>query len=480
MKLIDLVKEYSKDILSYKNVEIVGLCHDSRKVKNGDMFFCIDGEHANGSDYAREAVKNGAVCIVTQSRINNISVPQVIVDDVRSAMALFASKFFCVPSSKMKVVMVTGTNGKTTTTFMIKNILDKAGIKCGVVGTNGIYFDGKKIVSNMTTPDPIFLEECLAKMVKCGVKVVIMEMSAHALYYRKNLGIMSDISVFTNISQDHLDFFFNMENYAKSKELLFQKNASRFAVINIDDEEGLRIKNSITIPCKTISLSHDADYVACNISRHGGKQYFILQAKGIEKEMVLAMDGKFNVSNALGAIAATLALGVNLQNVYDGLASFVGVDGRFNSFMVHERQFVVDFAHTPDGITKILEALLDGKVKNQKLITVFGCGGNRDKQKRPIMGEIASRLSDFVFVSSDNPRYEKLQDIIADITKGITNHNFETEVDRTKALWKAYKMSKPGDIIAILGKGAEDYFDINGTKLHYSDKEVIEEIERNE
>ena len=465
---------------SDENIEIKGLKHKSEECESGDVFFCLKGEKFDGHDFYLDAIKNGASVIVSERKLCVPGfVKNIVVESARSAMAECASNYFDRPSKDMKIVMVTGTNGKTTSTYMIESILKVAGMKTGVIGTNGAFVGNNKIETNMTTPDPIELQKIMKDMKDSGVEVVIMEMSAHALELQKNRGVVSDIAVFTNLTEDHLDFFSSMEKYGEAKKKLFQKNATKFAVLNMDDGYAYEIINNISVPYATVGMNDEFDFFASDIKRANVGQSFTLNHDDHSFEVMIQMDGKFNISNALGAIAVAKRLGISDAKIQEGLEKMKGVPGRFNTYFVNGKKFIVDYAHTPDGLANILLASREILDKGKKLISVFGCGGNREKEKRSIMGALSTELADKTIITSDNPRFENPLDIIHDIESGVhAGAEYYIEPDRKKAILLAYKLAEIGDIVVVSGKGAEDYIDKGGVKTHYKDSEVIEEIEK--
>lgn len=481
MKLSELLKGTDYKILGQKqDCEVLGIKHQSEDIKNDDMFFCLKGSKQDGHDFALEATQHGASVIVSERDLNlPKDIINVVTNDTRKAMAIVSSNFYKNPSKDMQVVMVTGTNGKTTTTYLLDSICKSAGKNSAIIGTNGAIVNGKVIQTNMTTPDPIELQKLLRYMKDRGVEVVIMEMSAHALELQKNSGIMSDISIFTNLTQDHLDYFLSMKNYGEAKQKLFNSKASKFAVLNIDDNFSKEIIKTIDIPYFSTSINADADFTAMDIKSEKAGQTFKLYTDNCLHEIALNLDGRFNVSNSLGAIAAANKLGISYKNIISGLQSLKSVPGRFNSFLINGKKFIVDYAHTPDGLENILKAGRQLLRSNGKLISIFGCGGNRDKLKRPIMGQISSRLSDITIITSDNPRLENPLDIISDIENGVeSGANYYIEPDRRKAIKLGFNLASQNDIIIVSGKGAEDYIDIGGVKTHYADSETIEELGR--
>ena len=474
MKLSSLIS--AEDKLIGPDLDVLGLCHNSKKVKSGYAFFALSGYTQDGKQYIAEAIKNGASAVITDQEINKIDGVSVVkTPNARSAMAQMASKFYGTPQSSMKFVMITGTNGKTTTTYMIKSILDNAGIKAGIIGTNGAFWGEKLIETGMTTPDPIELFSLLETMRNDGVQVVVMEASAHALALNKLDGLYSDISVLTNITEDHLDFFKTMEEYSKAKFKLFNKDQSKTAVVCIDDLFSQKLFNSLKIPAISCGFNKSSNIKAELVANNIIGQSFCVSTGSNIREYHLQLDGEFNIKNALCAICVAKLLKVKEEDIINGLASLSPVPGRFNRINVNGIKVVIDFAHTPDGVLNVLNAgeKLAGK---NKLIAVFGCGGNRDKQKRPIMGEIASSKANFCYITSDNPRSENPSDIIEDIASGINNNNYVKMEDRAAAIRAAINSASDGDVVMILGKGCENYMEINGIKHPYSDYSVVQQI----
>ena len=474
MKLSSLIG--AEDKIIGPDAEIFGLCHNSKMVKKGDVFFALSGQNFSGVDYIKEAIENGACAIITDKNIGNIDGASVVqTQNARSAMAQMASRFYSEPQNKMVIVMITGTNGKTTTTYIIKSILNSAGIKAGIIGTTGAIWGNNNINTGMTTPDPIELFNILSQMQKDNVKVVIMEASAHALALNKLDGIKSDISVLTNITEDHLDFFKTMDNYAMAKYKLFSKEKSRAAVVCTDDSYTKNMFYSLKIPSISCGLNKNADIKAEKIANNSIGQTFSAIILGKKQDYNIALDGVFNVKNALCAIAAAKLLGISEENIKDGLKHLEAVPGRFNRINANGAKVIIDFAHTPDGILNVIQA---GRklAEANRLIVVFGCGGDRDKQKRSIMGKIATNNADFCYITSDNPRSEKPADIIAEITSGISKNNYCVIEDRKEAIKAAIVNANANDVVMILGKGHENYMEINGVKHPYSDYSVVEEI----
>ncbi len=478
-KLIKNVK--IKEKLYFDNVEISSLEIDSRKIKEGSLYFAISGTQVDGHDFALQAEKNGAKAIVCEREVA-ASVPQIIVEDTRAAMSLIAANFYLHPAKKLKMVGITGTNGKTSISYMLSAIAKKAKISCGVIGTSGISVDGKKLdikILTSTTPDPIQLQQALAKMVEKGARWCVMEVTAHALDLRKTVGINFASAGFTNLTQDHLDYFGTMENYAAAKAKLFEKEKSEFASINIDDEFGSFLNKSASCKQNTYSLKNPkADFFAGNIQIYSNFSKFTLSFNGELYPVTVNMTGLFNISNALCAISMANTLGVDIKTCILGIEEFASVPGRFEAVDTRKSgiSVIIDYAHSPDGVENVLKAI--NSFKKGKVICVFGCGGNRDSAKRPIMGKIAGGLAEYCVLTSDNPRFEEPDAIIDEIETGIaqTNCPYIRKTDRREAIKYALINAKKDDVVAILGKGDEDYQEINGEKHHFSDRETVEEL----
>ncbi len=468
---LDGLEEYS--IKGNADKEIGHLTLDNRECVKGSLFFAIRGLETDGHKYIAGALKNGAEAAVveefTQDNITQIKVP-----DSRRAMSLMAAAFYGNPARGMSFLGVTGTNGKTSITFMLRHALNKTGASVGLIGTSGIYINGEKqniSIKTSTTPDPIELQYILRKMRDRGVKSVVMEVTAQALYLRKVEGILFDVGIFTNLTQDHLEFFGDMQTYAAAKLKLFEPGRCKKTVVNIDDETGRRAAAGAI----TYALDRDADIMAKNIAYSGQGSAFDLVYNGRSYPASLKISGRFSVYNALAAFGALTALGMKAEYALECLAEFSGVPGRFETPDMQGRPYsvVIDYAHTPDGLENILKAVR--AYHKGRVITVFGCGGNRDTAKRPIMGGIAAQYSDFCVITSDNPRYEEPEEIMRQIEKGLPDgfDNYKMLENRRSAILFAMENAQAGDIIIIAGKGDEDYQEIGGVKHHFSDRETV-------
>ncbi|MBQ9795958.1 MAG: UDP-N-acetylmuramoyl-L-alanyl-D-glutamate--2,6-diaminopimelate ligase, partial [Clostridia bacterium] len=410
-------------------------------------------------------------CLVVE-RYLDLPATQILVEDVRIAMSFISSVFYETYKSKMKFIGITGTNGKTTTTFLIREILTRMGKKVGLIGTEGIYINSLMLPSNLTTPDPIYLHKTIKDMENNGCEYCVMEVSAHAIALNKIDDIHYDVVGLSNITKDHLDFFLNMENYVKCKAKLFDVRHAKCGVVNVDAKYCKDIAKKSNIEITTIGNNADLSLLSVNQQIKGTS--FKLEYKGKQFSCSTNLIGEYNISNILMATATLLILGFNLKEILATIkANEFIIPGRFNVLKTDtDFRVVVDYAHTPDGIKNILSAIK--KLPHNKIITVFGCGGNRDKTKRSEMGDVAMSLSDYVIVTTDNPRDENPEMIIDEIVKNITSKNIVRITDRKSAIEYALTIAKPNDVVAILGKGAETYQEIKGVKVHFSDYEVVD------
>ena len=472
------IKEIIKDLdyINIKNLQNFDVC--SLSCKSGEqnldgIYFCLSGTKKDGHNYVKEAEDNGAKCLVVERFVDS-PLMQVLVKNSRKTMTDICAKYYGVDKTNMKFVGITGTNGKTTTSFLIKSYLKKLGKSVGLIGTQGIYFNHMMLPSNLTTPDPIELYKVIHEMEKNGVEYVVMEASAHAIALNKIDGIKYDVVGLTNITRDHLDFFKSMDNYASAKQKLVSLKHTKKAIINVDDEYTSRISDYCDADKTTISLYNDADLYLedSDFSINGTKA--VIKAEGETLPVRFNLLGNYNLANLMMAISVLYNLGFDYEEIINVVnTTKVNVPGRFNVLDTPtDYAVVVDFAHTPDGIEKVLKTareLTDGRI-----INVFGCGGDRDNTKRKIMGEMSEKLADYTIVTSDNPRSENPNLIIKEITENM-KRNFETITDRRKAIARALSIARNGDVILILGKGAENYQEINGVKYPYSDYEVVDE-----
>ncbi len=459
--------------------EILSLSIDSRKKAEGSLFICLVGENADGHNHVAEAVQNGAVAIVCE-RLVSTNVPQIVVDNARKSMGVIAAAFYGFAAQKMQIIGITGTNGKTTTAHMLAEILRTAGKKVGIIGTLGVSFGRKKLPPTLTTPDPIELHAIFAEMLLCGTEYVVMEVSAHALSYYKTEGIEFAAAIFTNFTQDHLDFFADMDTYKQAKLRLFQQNTLQVAVLNGDDCVGRELgsiceKHRIKSVFYGLNTPVDAFAIVTDESLRGTE--CMLNVNDELCRVSLSMTGRHNVYNALAAAVCAMELGISTQSIEEGLRSLDGVDGRLQRVTAFNgAEIYVDFAHTPDGLQNSLRALKTHCLG--RLVCLFGCGGNRDKSKRSIMGETAAKGADFSVLTSDNPRYEDPLDIITEIEKGYRRFSprYVIVPDRKRALDYALDLLKKGDVLLVAGKGGEYYQEIMGIKYPFNDHDSIIEL----
>ena len=479
MNLAQLTKDMPEliRITSGEETEIGFLTADSRAKGENGLFFCLPGARFDGHDFAPQALSNGCCALVVERELD-LPCPQVLVSDVRAAMARIASAFNGHPERRLRLVGITGTKGKTTTTYMLKSVIEAAGFSCGIIGTTGCIAGNTKLPSQLTTPDPIEMFEILRIMADAGVQIVCMEVSAHALYLRKLMGIVFEAAAYTNFSQDHLDFFGTMEKYLAAKKILFEGDMVRNAAINVDEETAEYIQEGMVCPSMTYGISGDADLFARDIEITESGVSFTLNLRKLHTERIhLLLTGMFNVYNAMTAAACALILGISLEDIRKGLEGMVSVPGRVEMLDTKTPyRMILDYSHSPDALENILSTVRE--FCRGRLILVFGCGGDRDKGKRPIMGEIAGRLADYSILTSDNPRREDPMAILAAIEAGIkpTGAKYEIVENRREAIRQAMEMAVGGDIIVLAGKGHETYQEIGGVKYPFDEKVVVSEL----
>ncbi|MBE7090491.1 MAG: UDP-N-acetylmuramoyl-L-alanyl-D-glutamate--2,6-diaminopimelate ligase [Clostridiales bacterium] len=477
MQFSQLIEDFSfhkKELGS--NPEITGLSFDSRTVEKGDLFFAIQGKNVDGADYIRQAIQRGAVAVIAKEKPKE-DVPYALTDCVRKGMAHVAAKFYDNAHKKLKLVAVTGTNGKTTVARTIHYALNLNGKRAGVIGTTGVYYADKYFAPILTTPDSLFLHRIFADMVKNNVEYVVMEVSAHALKFDRVHGLTFAVSILTNLSQDHLDDFLNMESYAKAKAKLFTPEFTEFAIFNTDDDFALALSRESTIPHLTYGLHNPSDAFAIDVKFSPKGTEYVMNLLDYVYRMQTTQIGEYNVSNQLAAALALLKLGIPTRNVAAALCSNFAVEGRMERVAeVLGASVYVDFAHTPEGLKNALTALR--AITKGKLICLFGCGGNRDMDKRAKMGEISGALADFTIITSDNPRYEDPLMIIGEVERGVRKQSkrYVTVQDRRMGISYALEILSKGDVLLLAGKGAENYQEIMGVRFPYSDKEYVKEL----
>ena len=485
MKLDELIEYLQyEDLINFKNVEISGISYNSKTTKKGDIFICLAGEHTDGHQFAQMAVDNGAAALLVEHEIDNIKIPQVVVDSTRHKIADIADRFYSSPSKGINLIGITGTNGKTTVTHLIQKIFEENGEKCALIGTlgyklssNGEYRDAKH-----TTPQAPELQATL-RMIKDVEKIdnVVMEVSSHALDQNRIGGCRFDGAVLTNLTQDHLDYHITMENYFKAKALLFERLVEgNFAVINSDDEYAQRFLSVVPqgVRTYTYGVKNSADLMAKDITFSLNGAEFILVFDKKEYKVNLHMNGMFSVYNVLAALASAVAMNIDINIALKTFENVHGVAGRFE--VVNKKPLViVDYAHTPDGLENVLKTAREITPPNGKLICLFGCGGDRDATKRPKMGAIAQKLADKIVITSDNPRSEDPQQIITDIIAGLQSVSPDivtVEPDRGEAIAMLKTIASNNDVVLIAGKGHEDYQILKDKTIHFDDREEARKV----
>ena len=469
------------EIIGNAEVEITSLCTDSRQASEGALFFCTPGLRSDAHDFAPQAVKGGAVALIVQRKLE-IDCPQVVVEDVRAAISYIAAEFYGRPADKLKLIGITGTKGKTTASFLVKSILEHAGHKAGLIGTVCSMIGEEVIPTKLTTPDPVDVQILLSKMVAAGVTHVVMEVSAHALAMNRLAGLKFEVAAFSNFSQDHLDYFGTMDSYFEAKMRFLLPDMCENIVYNIDDErvqEGVR---ALGRPALRIGIREGADVYANDIEvGERGCSFLMTYHKRFRVALQLKLAGIFNVYNSLLAAGICVCLGVGPDAIRTGLEDVRAVPGRIE-LLETETPFrvILDYAHTPDSLENILKAVRGTTPKNGRMIVVFGCGGDRDRIKRPIMGEIAGELADMCVLTSDNPRNEDPMSILAAIEEGVKPTGCEYVVieNRREAIRHALTIAGASDVIVLAGKGHETYQEIAGVRHPFNEKIVVAELLR--
>lgn len=457
---------------SVPDQDIPSLTCDSRQVEPGSLFFCIKGGQSDGHDFAKAACEAGAAAVVVE---RDLGIPgQILVGNSRLAYSIVCGNYFGNPARKMKLVGITGTNGKTTTTYLIKHILETTGAKVGLIGTIQIEVGDQPLLAKYTTPDPYQLHTTFAQMEKAGCEYVVMEVSSHSLDQNRVAGLTFEVGVFTNLTQDHLDYHGTMENYYQAKRKLFDH--CRAAVVDVDDAYGKRLAGECPCPVKTYSVQgNPADYMAGEIVTFADGSAYILSAKNRREQVKIAMPGAFSVANATGAAAACLALGMGWERVLYALSTYPGVKGRLEVLPAPGKDFTIlrDYAHSPDGLEKMLTAVRN--FAPGRILCLFGPAGCRDRTKRPKMGKIVATLADFVILTSDNPRTEDPQQILNDTLPGILEVGtpYKMIVNRYDAIEWALHNAQKDDILVLAGKGHEDYQVLDYGTIYFDEKEVV-------
>ena len=479
MKLKELLSAIEYRAENVPDVEICDLVYDSRKAVPGCAFVCLRGANADGHRYAAMAAEKGAAVIIAEEPVE-AAAPVVLTDNTRRALALLSAEFFGHPANALTMIGITGTKGKTTSSFLIKSILEEAGKKTGLIGTVCSMIGEEVIPANLTTPDPIVTQTLLHRMEQAGCECVVMEVSAHALAMRRLAGVKFDIGAFTNFSQDHLDYFKDMDAYFAAKMRFFEPDMVENIVYNVDDErvaEGIR---SLGREALRIGIRASSDVYANDIEiSERGCSFLMTWHKQFRVSVSLKLAGIFNVYNALLAAGVCICAGVGPEAIRRGLEDVRAVPGRIELLETGTPyRVILDYAHSPDSLENILKAVR--QTAKGRMIALFGCGGNRDAAKRPVMGEIAGELADFCILTSDNPRNEDPMAILDQIEEGIRHTGCEYVVidNRREAIRYALQHAQPSDVIVLAGKGHETYQEINGVKYPFDEKIVVAELLR--
>lgn len=480
MKLIELIKSIKTlTIKGDTNIAITGVNIDSRQVTAGNLFIAVKGTQVDGHNYIEKAISQGA-CSVLCETLPDILSPEVTyiqVAESENTVGKIATLFYDDPTSKLKLIGVTGTNGKTTIATLLYNMFRCFGYKCGLCSTVCNYIDGKAIPTEHTTPDPVTLNKLLGQMADEGCKYAFMEVSSHAIAQKRISGLKFSGGIFTNLTRDHLDYHKTFENYRDAKKTFFdQLPKGAFAIINVDDKNGLFMTQNTKATVKTYSLRTLADFKA-KILEESFEGMFLEMNK---KEVSVPFVGRFNVSNLLAVFGTAVVLGKPEEEVLIALSTLQSVNGRFETIRSKEGiTAIIDYAHTPDALVNVLSTINEVLNGRGEVITVCGAGGNRDKGKRPIMAQEAVKNSNKVIITSDNPRFENPQDIINDMLAGLDKEQQKKVIaitDRREAIRTACMITQPGDVILIAGKGHENYQDIQGVKHHFDDHEIVKDF----
>ncbi|HHL2032929.1 UDP-N-acetylmuramoyl-L-alanyl-D-glutamate--2,6-diaminopimelate ligase [Clostridium perfringens] len=459
--------------------KVQNIRYDNRKIEQGDAFVCVKGFKVDGHSFIGDAIKKGAKALIVQEDVSvQEDITIIKVRDTRKALAIMSSNYFGNPKDKLKIIGITGTNGKTTSAFIIKSILEKAGFMTGLIGTIANYIGNKKVDAVRTTPESYELHELFKNMVDAGVEYCVMEVSSHSLELDRVYGVQFEEGIFTNLTRDHLDFHKTFENYYNAKFKLFER--SNHSIINLDDPYGANIvkdieERGVKTKVSTFSIEKESDFKAFEIKSHSNGSEFKVNLESIE-EFSINIPGEYNIYNSLGCIICAYNLNIPMDKIKEGLSDVV-IPGRCELVAKEKNlpySIIIDYAHTPDGLENILSTV-KAFTKN-RMISVFGCGGDRDKVKRPQMGKIGCELSDIAIITSDNPRSEEPMDIINDIVKPLNYDNFIIEVNRKEAIRKAMNMALEGDVIVIAGKGHETYQILKDETIHFDEREVVYDI----
>lgn len=467
----------NKSIADIENIRINKIEMDSRLIEQGDLFICIKGFTVDGHHFVDEAIKKGAAVIIAEKDLG-VSVPTIIVPNTTKTLPVIADVFYQHPTNYLHMIGVTGTNGKTTTTYLLEAVFNKHDEVTGIIGTIQMKIGNKSFSLNNTTPDALHLQKSFRQMVNENVSTAIMEVSSHALDLGRVNGCDVDVAIFTNLSQDHLDYHDDMEDYLRAKSLLFSQLGNtyniqkpKFAIINADDKAGALIKKSTAQHIMTYGCKNESQVMATNINMDSTKTTFTLKTPLGEKQINSQLTGMFNVYNMLAASSAAIVSGIPLSTIKMALEEITGIDGRFEQVNAgQDFATIVDYAHTPESLKNVLETIKEFSTRN--IYVVVGCGGDRDRSKRPLMAEIALKYANKAVFTSDNPRTEDPQSILDDMTNGLKASHYDVIVDREEAIFHAINCAEENDVVLIAGKGHETHQQIGTKKYDFDDREV--------
>ncbi|MBN2788637.1 MAG: UDP-N-acetylmuramoyl-L-alanyl-D-glutamate--2,6-diaminopimelate ligase [Candidatus Delongbacteria bacterium] len=482
MKLNDILENIDAiQVDNFSNIEIKQVVSDSRENFKDSIFIAVKGLQSDGTSFVKTAIENGSVAVVYETEIKEKveNVVYIKVKDSRAIQSKIASIVYGHPAEKLKLIGVTGTNGKTSFAYIFRHIINYSEIKCCMLGTTEYDLGKRKYVPLRTTPDAVFLQRYLKEMVSSGCSMAVLEVSSHALALKRVEEVEFDISVYTNLSQDHLDFHENMEDYAEAKSLLFSDHTKKGGsiVLNRDDDHFSLMRSKAGAKVITYSMIRDdADLFIRNHEYVKKGMKICFKFNDQEYEITTNLTGDYQAYNIAAAILAAEKVGIKIEDIITSFRDEINIPGRMELIRDEEFKVYIDYAHTPDALERSLKSIENFAAK--RIITVFGCGGNRDKDKRSIMGKVATELSDYVYITSDNPRYEDQNEIITAILEGISSVNYEVIPDRKLAIKTAIENAREGDIILIAGKGHETYQEINGVNYPFSDKKIAQEHKR--